>query len=39
MTQDRGYEVARAAVKAFEQKCSLVAVLVMLAVAWLVLVL
>jgi len=38
MTQDRGYEVARAAVKAFEQKCSLVAVLVM-AVACLVLVL
>jgi len=39
MTQDIGYEAARAAVKAFERKCSLVAVLVMVAVAWLVLVL
>jgi hypothetical protein len=39
MTQDIGYEAARANQKAFERKCSIIAVLVMVAVACLVLVL
>ena len=30
MTQDRGYEAARAEQKVFERRCSLIAVLVML---------
>ena len=34
MTQDRGYEAARAEREAFERKGSLVAVLVMLVVYW-----
>jgi diacylglycerol kinase len=38
MTQDRGFEAAWKEQKNFERRCSLIAVLVMLATFWLVVV-